>query len=138
MNADCGVQMAGPEGKLTAAQHEILNVVWEHGRAGATVAEVWKFIARTREVGRTTVLNQIDRLEARGWLRRKPVDGGNRYFATVSRAKASQAMAGEFVDDFFGGSASDLVMNLLGSKRLTPEDVDRLRQILNKHEGADQ
>ena len=59
-----------PEGALTAAQFEIMEFVWKHGRRGATVAEVWQEISKTRDVARTTVLNLVDRLERRGWLRR--------------------------------------------------------------------
>lgn len=130
--------MARPEGTLTVAQHEIMLAIWSRGRLGATVAEVWKAISKSRQVARTTVLNQIDRLESRGWLRRKEVDGGNRYTAAVSKARASEALAGEFIDDFFDGSASDLVMNLLGAKRLSPEDVDQLRKLLENEKGKRQ
>ena len=39
-----------PEGNLTPAQHEIMEVVWERGRAGATVAEIWEAVSQTRQV----------------------------------------------------------------------------------------
>ncbi len=123
--------MAQHDGTLTPAQHEILEVIWDQKSDGATVAEVWQQISQQRDIARTTILNQIDRLEKRGWLRRVRKSSGYRYYATVSREKASQSLAGSFVDDFFGGSASELVMNLLGAKRLQPEDVERLRSMLD-------
>ena len=40
-----------------------------------TVAEIWQAIGASRAIGRTTVLNQVDRLEKRGWLRRVAGEG---------------------------------------------------------------
>lgn len=123
--------MALPEGNLTPAQFEIMEVVWNHRRNGATVAEVWQEISQTRDVARTTTLSLIDRLEKRGWLKRRERRGVNHFVATVTRQKAEGLLAGDFVDDFFGGSARDLVMSLLGTKRLNPADVAELREMLN-------
>jgi predicted transcriptional regulator len=120
-----------PEGNLTRAQHEIMEVVWSAGRPGATVASIWDAVSKTRPVARTTVLNLVDRLEKRGWLKRRQHNGAFHYKATVSRKKTAALLTGEFVDGFFGGSATDLVMSLLGSKQLKPEEIDQLRQLLD-------
>lgn len=123
--------MPDPEGTLTAAQHEILEVVWSSPSNGATVSEIWHAIGEQRDVTRTTVLNQVDRLEKRGWLRRRKHKDGFRYVATRNRGQAARSLTEEFVDSFFGGSASELVMNLLGSKKLKPEEIARLRDLLD-------
>lgn len=123
--------MPTPEGTLTAAQHEILEMIWGGPEGGLTVAEIWQRIGESREISRTTVLNQVDRLEKRGWLKRKKTPSGYRYLVTQSRAKTTRKLAEEFVDSFFGGSASELVMSLLGAKKLKPKDVDRLRDLLD-------
>jgi predicted transcriptional regulator len=122
--------MPTPEGKLTPAQHEIMEIIWRAG--DATVSEIWETIAARRDVMRTTVLNLVDRLEKRGWLNRRKRKGGYRYYAAIARDETSRGLAEEFVDDFFGGSASDLVMSLLGSQRMKSEDVGRLRQLLDE------
>jgi predicted transcriptional regulator len=96
------------------------------------VSEIWQAISQQRDVGRTTVLNLVDRLEKRGWLSRRKVDGVFQYTATVGREKAAGHVAGEFVDAFFSGSAADLVMSLLGSKRISADEVDELRAMLDE------
>ena len=60
--------MVDPEGNLTPVQYEILQVIWDGDDAGSTVAEIWREISKSRSVGRTTILNLVDRLEKRGWL----------------------------------------------------------------------
>ena len=120
-----------PEGSLTPAQYEILNIVWASGKKGATVAEIWQQITGHRPVARTTVLNLVDRLEKRDWLRRiDEAEGPNRFAAVVDRQRTKSELASEFVHDFFDGSAGNLLMSLLGSNRLTTEEVDDLRQML--------
>ena len=123
--------MPRPVGNLTRAQHEIMEVVWSSGRRGTTVAEIWEAVAQNRQVARTTVLNLVDRLEKRGWLKRRQRKGIYHYTSAVTRKNTATLLAGEFVDDFFGGSATDLVMSLLGSKQLKPEEIDRLRRLLD-------
>ncbi|MBI1901609.1 MAG: BlaI/MecI/CopY family transcriptional regulator [Planctomycetia bacterium] len=116
---------------MTAAQHEILESVWAAQGVGATVTQIWETIRTQRPVTRTTVLNLVDRLERRGWLKRKKGEGPIRYLATIDRATAARTLAEGFVDEFFGGSASQFVMSLLGGKRLNAKEVQRLRKLLD-------
>ena len=122
--------MPTPEGSLTSAQHEIMDVVWENADQGATVAEIWQAIGARRRVGRTTILNLVDRLEKRGWLVRRDRQKPCHYLAALGREETAALLARDFVDDFFAGSAGNLVMSLLGSQRLKPEEVEQLRRIL--------
>lgn len=122
---------AEPQGTLTAAQHEILTALWNSGPAGLTVAEIRQALEPARNVGRTTVLNLVDRLEKRGWLRRKAEGASFRYTAAVSRAWTESRLATGFVEEFFGGSAAHAVQSLLGSQKLSADDIDRLRRLLD-------
>jgi predicted transcriptional regulator len=126
--------MPEPKGSLTAAQYEIMAAVWKAGDDGVTVAEIWQAIAESRTIGRTTVLNQVDRLEKRGWLRRLPGDGSTRFRAAQSKEDASRQLIAGFVSDYFDGSSADLVSALLGSDAcaLTRKEVDRLRKLLDQ------
>jgi predicted transcriptional regulator len=122
--------MPNPDGSLTSVQYEILEAVWEAAAEGATVAEIWRAIAAARPVGRTTILNLVDRLEKRGWLVRRDRQKPCHYLAALGREETAALLAHGFVDDFFGGSAGNLVMSLLGSQRLKPQEIEHLRRML--------
>lgn len=126
--------MRAPKGNLTPAQYEIMAAVWKAGDRGLTVAEIWQDIALSRSIGRTTVLNQVDRLEKRGWLRRLADEGPSRFRATLSQEDASQQLVAGFLSDYFQGSTTDLMSALLGSDacQLTKNEVDRLRKLLDQ------
>lgn len=121
---------ANPEGDLTPAQHELLAVAWDGPAAGMTVAEIWQAVADRRGVTRTTVLNLVDRLEKRGWLARRLVEGVYRYRPTLDRAAAEARLAVGFMDGYFGGSPTQLVQSLLGSDDVSSADIDRLAQLV--------
>jgi BlaI family transcriptional regulator, penicillinase repressor len=127
--------MAKPEGSLTSTQYEILEAVWGRGAEGATVAEIWQALARDRSVGRTTILNHVDRLEKRGWLERRDDASPLRFVASQDRETTLAQLTGRFVDDFFGRSPSDLILNLLGSGRLKPDEIAELRRLLDATSG---
>ena len=124
--------MVVPKGNITPVQYEILQVVWDGDDEGSTVTGIWREISKLRSVGRTTILNLVDRLEKRSWLVRQRAQGVYRYCATLDREETTQALASGFVDDFFGGKASDLVMSLLGNKSITKDEVERLRKLIDK------
>lgn len=121
--------MATPEGKLTPVQFEIMQLIWKSTQ-GLTIGELWEAIRADRDVSRTTALNLVDRLEKRGWLKRRKDEGVFRYAAAVERQSAESQLAADFVQDFFGGSAANLVMSLLGSQRISESDIQRLKQLM--------
>jgi BlaI family transcriptional regulator, penicillinase repressor len=129
--------MAKPQGLLTAAQIEIMEVIWQQGKTGATVAEIWQAISAKRDVARTTVLTMVNRLEHRGWLLRKHGDRGLHYIAARGKEGVTRQMAAQFVDEMFGGSAVELVRSLLGTQQITWEEIRRLRELLDQMDAGE-
>ncbi len=122
--------MSKPEGSLTSAQHEIMAAVWDCADQGASVTEIWQVVSARRRVGRTTILNLVDRLERRGWLIRRDGEKPCHYLSALGREATADLLTGGFVDDFFAGSAGNLVMSLLGAKRLSADEIEQLRRML--------
>jgi predicted transcriptional regulator len=121
-----------PEGKLTPVQFEIMELIWNSAQ-GLTIGEIWDAIRSGRDVSRTTVLNLVDRLEKRSWLKRRKDDGVFRYAAAVRRQSVEAQLATEFVEEFFAGSAANLLMSLLGSQRLSKADIARLKHLIDEN-----
>jgi predicted transcriptional regulator len=121
-----------PSGRLSPAQYEILQAIWEVGPPGATRLQIWEKIAEHRKVVRQTIINLVDRLAARGWLARIEQEGQLLFWPTAPREKIEADMADDFVKSFFGGSANHLVMSLLGRHQITPDDVEELRKVYDE------
>ena len=124
-------------GELTSTQYEIMQVIWPKGRCGASAGEIWKAISKERTVSRTTILNLVDRLEKRGWLKKQPAretqcGSANRFVATIGRRKATKELANRFVDQYFDGNISSLVMALVGARRPSIENNKRLNSLFDQ------
>jgi predicted transcriptional regulator len=107
-----------------------MNLIWRAGEA--TVGEVWKALAGRRKVARNTVLTLMERLEKKGWLRRR-VDGHvYRYSAAVGREATLGKIVGRLVDTAFDGSAEGLMMALLDERGVTSAEAERIRKMIDK------
>ena len=126
--------MKKPSGKLSPNQFEIMSVVWDRGKKGATVSNVWSEISDSRPVIRSTIQNLMERLAARGWLTRRERKNGIHFYTTVSREEVEHQVTAEVVDHFFGGSAAHLVRGLFGTGKVSQEDIAELRKLLNEEE----
>src|SRR5579871_5387666 len=117
---------------LSEAQTEIMNVVWEQGEV--TLGQVWSALSAQREIARNTVQTQLTRLVEKGWLRHRTVGKAFYYRSAVAREDARSRVVQRLVDAVFGGSAEGLVMTLLDGRRLTREEADRIRALIERAE----
>src|SRR3954464_9313575 len=94
----------------SAAQLEILDVVWANGEAG--VAEIWQALSKRRPVARNTVQTLVTRLADRGLLRYRREGNAFVYSAARPRQRVVGGLVARLVQSAFGGSASSLVLSL--------------------------
>ena len=127
--------MARADGSLSAIQFEIMTIVWDKDPKGVSVTEVWEEIGENRKVVRSTIQNTIERLAADGWLKRRRLKSGLRFRAAVARDEVKRQLTEEFVDSFFGGSATDLVLSVLGAQMISPDEARQLRRLLEQAGG---
>jgi predicted transcriptional regulator len=114
---------------LSEAQLEIMHVVWDGGEVSVT--DVWTVLARRRAVARNTVLTLMDRLEKKGWLKRRAAGQTHYYSATAPRAASLGQVVRRLVDAAFAGSAEDLVLALLEGRGVSDEEAQRIRQLID-------
>lgn len=116
--------------KLTPGQLEIMNLFWEQGELG--VAQVWKLLSERRRVARNTVQTMLARLVDKGWLQARA--SGNAFYFRAARARRStlRGMVAQLLDTAFAGSTSRMVMTLLEARRLSPDEAQHIRALIEK------
>ena len=79
----------------------------------------------------STVKTLLGRLVKKGVVR--TTQDGNRFFyrPAVTRDRAVKAESRSFIDRVFGGDAAQTAAHLIRSQRMTPEQLDELRQLLD-------
>lgn len=124
--------MAGNDPRPTTAELEILNVIWKHGPS--TVRFVNDKLGEQKEVGYTTTLKIMQIMAEKGLLRRDESRRSHLYGAVPPQGQVQKALLDRLLEQAFGGSALKLVMQALGGHKATPEEISRMRELLDRME----
>ena len=119
--------------KPTQAELAILNVLWEKGPS--TVRSVFEVLGETQGVGYTTVLKLMQIMAKKGLVRRDERQKTHVYYACRAREKTQGQLVRDLLERAFGGSAERLVMRALEEKKVSAEELDRIRQLLDGMKG---
>jgi BlaI family penicillinase repressor len=115
---------------LSQSQREIMEIVWDRGEVSAI--EVREILSAKRDLAKNTVRTLLERMEDKGWLQHRE-DGRTYIYAAAQPREASIGQKVlELVDHICGGSPETLVNALLDYRGLRPEELKRIRQILDQ------
>ncbi len=117
--------------KPTDGEMEILQVLWEKGNC--TVREVHEALNK-KDSGYTTTLKLMQIMHEKGLVGRDTSSKTHVYEAIASRETTQQHLVKKMIDNVFNGSAARLVMQALGNKSASQEEIDLIKEYLNKLE----
>ena len=120
--------------KPTEGELEILQVIWEHGPS--TVRFVNDQLSQQKRVGYTTTLKLMQIMLDKKLLKTDTTGKTHIYAASVSQQKTRQQLIDKLMTTAFGGSAMQLVMQALGNKKSTKEEINEIRAFLDQLEGG--
>jgi BlaI family transcriptional regulator, penicillinase repressor len=116
--------------KPTESELEILQALWTRGLA--TVREVHEDLARTKDVGYTTTLKLMQIMHEKGLVKRDDSMRTHVYQAAVNKEKTQKHLLGKMIDNLFGGSPTQLVIQALGEQHnASPEELEKIQTLLN-------
>ena len=120
--------------KPTESELNILQVLWEKGPA--SVRSINEKLSRTRDVGYTTTLKLLQIMTEKGLVTRIK-DGRNHiYSAAVEQNTTQQQLLDKLLNGVFGGSSKKLVMQALGNSQPSKEELEEIRQYIERLEGG--
>ena len=116
--------------KFHDTELKIMEVLWREGDVPARhIAEV---VGAQTGWNVNTTYTMLKRMIAKGAIERR--DPRFICHALVTRKEAQAAEADDLIDRLFDGSADKLFASLLGRKRLTREQLRRLRAMIEEDE----
>ena len=116
----------------TAAELEILQVLWQNG--AQTVRFVNDELNKQREIGYTTTLKFMQIMLDKGTLKREIVERSHIYAPAVAQEVTQTQVLRGVMDSAFRGSASSLVLRALGSGETTPEELEKIKALIQEME----
>src|ERR1044071_916575 len=114
---------------LTEVELELMDVLWERGRA--TVSEIVESLPDER-LAYSSVLTMMRILEQKGYVTHEKEGRAFIYRPLVDRQQAQKSVIGYLLRRFFDTSPELLVVNLLEHEEVGPEEVSRLKQMIEK------
>jgi len=117
---------------VTDRELEIMKILWARGRAN--VREVQEDLNRaTGPVAYSTVQTLLNIMEEKKGSVRHVVEGRTFvYIPKKSSERTVKELTRRFVDRVFDGALDRVMVALLGSKSPTPEELDRLRAMIDE------
>lgn len=125
--------MSSPERpNIGRAEMDVLRYIADHHPV--TVRQVADHVSETKGHVRTTVLNVMERLRHKGYLTRRKTDGVFQYAPRLPKEELMRSLVGDFVARALGGSLSPFVAYLTHEAKLTPEELNELRALVQSLE----
>ena len=119
---------------LSKAEMQVARLVWQIGEA--TVRQVLEALPQGRHLDYKTVQTYLRRLEAKGYLGTRRDGKRIVYRACVRPAQVMRESIQDFVLRLFDGEALPLVEHLIHDPGIKPEDLAKLREMLDEVESS--
>ena len=115
----------------TKSELEILQVLWQYGPS--TVRFVNDTLnEQKRAVQYTSTLKLMQIMAEKKMLKRDETNMKHIYIAAMEEQKTKSFLLDRFVDSMFNGSASSLMMELLGNKKTSAKELQQIKNLLDK------
>lgn len=115
--------------KIADSEWEIMKIIWKSPNITST--EIIKDVQKTKDWKASTIKTLINR------LLKKEVIGFNQkgkeyyYFPLVGEAQCVNEESENFINRVFNGSINSMLVNLVNSNKLTNDDLEELKSLLD-------
>lgn len=107
-----------------------MQVLWQKG--SATVQQILDALPGPTALAYNTILTTIRILERKGYVEHAKDGRAHVYTPLVAQEEATRSAVRQLVTRFFRNSHEDLVLNILEDRGVGPEELDRLRRMLER------
>jgi BlaI family penicillinase repressor len=116
----------------TEVELAILEVLWRGSSGGSTVREVHNKLRETRDRGYSTTLKMMQVMLEKGLLKRDDSVRPQVYRPSQKESKTQLGLLDSLARKAFGGSAQKIIASLVSNKRLSAEEIEELKLLLDK------
>lgn len=113
--------------KLTRAEEEIMQIIWELGRC--TVSDIRNYMEEQMQVKKpphSTVSTLVRSIEKKKFVDYKAYGRTHEYFPIVTKKEYSKFNLKNLVNDYFDGSMNSLVSFMMKEKDLKASELGDL------------
>jgi predicted transcriptional regulator len=108
-------------------------VLWDRGPS--TVRDVHEILSDTQGTGYTTILKLMQIMTEKGLVVRDESQRAHVYEPRHSEQRTQRQILSDLADRAFGGSSAKLVMQALSGRKATADELNAIRDLLDRLEG---
>lgn len=116
---------------LTEAELRLMKLLWQRGESA--VSDLVAAMPESDALAYNSVLTTIRILEKKGYVNHRQDGRAFIYSACVAQEDASKVEVRHVLQRFFGNSREELLLSLLGDEEITPAELQRLREAIQKN-----
>jgi BlaI family penicillinase repressor len=116
--------------RISPAETEILRLVWQ--LHAATVQQVCDSLPAERNIAYATVQTLLRRLEKKGYLKHRTEGKAHVFSPAAKREAVITKSVNDFLGRLFGGDPIPLMHYLAEHGKITAEDIETLKQLIEK------
>jgi len=123
---------SSPRPRPTDAEVAILRVLWKRGPS--SVREVLDAVnaRRAEPLAYTTVLRFLQIMTEKGHVVREDGERGHIYAPSTPAERTKDQFVRDLLDRVFGGSVQELVLQALGARKISRNELREIRKLLDK------
>ena len=115
----------------TELELKILKILWQE--SPLPVREIRRALAEEgRDIAHTSVITTLNIMVDKRYLKRRQKKNAFWFVPRVSHREVSEGMLGDVVDRVFDGSAKAVMLSLLQTTDIDPDEIKELRKLINQ------
>lgn len=115
---------------LSPSETEILSIVWKLNKA--TVQDVCDRLPSKRKIAYATVQTLLRRLEKKGYIKHFSKGKAHVFLPAVRKEAVIKRSVSDFIERLFGGDPAPILQYLAEHKKITADDIEALKQLVDK------
>ncbi len=115
---------------ITESEEVIMNLLWDNGKM--SVMQIVRKLQDKKGWSKQSVISFLRRMEQKGTVSYAMQGRTKYYFAVIQRNEVAREETRGILNRFFGGKLGAMVSYMASESELTKEDIQELRDFLQK------
>ncbi|MDR1841981.1 MAG: BlaI/MecI/CopY family transcriptional regulator [Holophagales bacterium] len=114
----------------TDAELAVLRALWQDGPS--TVRQIHAVLSKKKDLGYTSVLKCLQVMTDKGLVTRDQSERSHVYAPVQTEDQTQRSLVDDLLARAFGGSAKKLVMQALSARPASQQELEQIRELLDR------
>lgn len=117
--------------ELTKTEERVMQIIWQLKKC--FVKDVIEHMDDEPKPPYNTISSVVRLLEKKGYVAYKAYGKTYEYYPAITKAEYRKFSLSKMLSGYFDNSAESLISFMVKEKQLSSEEIDNIRQIINKN-----